>query len=231
MASQDAGKEKGRTGTAVGLEPGQQMQEQMVVEVGDDEVGGGDGFPQDVPLPKTDAFSQPVELQVSLCFLHGHGIAVPTFHPGSQPGGGKAKNARATAEIQDSAGFQAGAVLPHELDDIAKAEAGGGVLAGAEGRAGPDLEAGDSAKILGEKAGVAGDDQVITDPKMERGGFALVEFADAAFQAGLEFSQGQDFRGVDLQDSGLAGAFELGGGQFKFSLVSVRVSRTYIVEG
>ena len=40
---------------------------------------------------------------------------------------------------------------------------------------------------------------------------ALVEFADAAFQAGLEFSQGQDFRGVDLQDSGLAGAFELSG--------------------
>jgi hypothetical protein len=106
-------------------------------------------------------------------------------------------------------------LFPHELDDIAKAEAGGGVFAGAERWSSPNLESGDSAKILGEKTGVAGDNKVVADPEMKRGWFALVEFANAAFQAGLEFSQGQDFRGVDLQDSGLAGAFELGAGQFE----------------
>ena len=85
-------------------------------------------------------------------------------------------------------------MFPHELHDIAKAETGGGVLAGAEGGASPDLKTWDAAKILGEKTSVAGDDEVVADPQMKRGGFTLVEFADAAFQADLKFSQGQDFR-------------------------------------
>ena len=106
-------------------------------------------------------------------------------------------------------------MFSHELDDVTQTKAGGGVLARAEGRAGPDLEARNALKVLGKEAGVAADNKVVADPKMKRGGFALVEFANAAFQAGLEFSQGQDFRGVDLQDSGLAGAFELGAGQRK----------------
>ena len=91
----------------------------MVVKVGDDEIGGRKRVTQDVPDTKTDAFSQSVQAQVSLRLLDSHGIAVPTLHPGSQPGGGEAEHARATAEVQNAAGFQAGAVLPHELDDVA----------------------------------------------------------------------------------------------------------------
>ena len=54
---------------------------------------------------KTDAFSQSVQAQVPLRLLNSHGIAVPTFHPGSQTGRGEAEHAGAAAEIEDTAGF------------------------------------------------------------------------------------------------------------------------------
>ena len=89
------------------------------------------------------------------------------------------------------------------------------MFAGSKSGSGPNLETWDSAKILGEKTGVAGDDQVVADPEMERGGLALVELANTTLQANLELPQRQNFRGVDLQNGRLAGAFELGAGQGK----------------
>jgi len=89
------------------------------------------------------------------------------------------------------------------------------VFARAEGGAGPDLEARDALEVLGKKAGVAGDDEVVADAEMERGRFALVELADAALETGLELAKGKDLGGVDLENGRLAGAFELGGGQRK----------------
>jgi len=106
-------------------------------------------------------------------------------------------------------------VLPHELNDVAQAEAGGGVLACSKSGAGPDLEARDAFKVLGKEAGIAGDDKVVADAEMERGRFALMELADATLETGLELAQGKDLGGVDLENGRLAGAFELGGGQRK----------------
>ena len=106
-------------------------------------------------------------------------------------------------------------MLPHELDDVAEAETGGGVFAGPESRPGSDLETGDSLKILGKETGVAGDDEVVTDPEMEGGRFTLEKFPDPTLESDLEFAQGQDLGGVDLENGRLAGAFELGAGQRK----------------
>jgi len=82
------------------------------------------------------------------------------------------------------------------------------MLAGAEGRASPDLEAGDGAKTSGQKPGLAGDDQGAADPEMKGGWLALGKFPDSALPAGLELPQRKNFRGVDLKDGGLAGALE-----------------------
>jgi len=89
------------------------------------------------------------------------------------------------------------------------------VFARAKSGAGPDLEARDALKVLGKEAGVAGDDEVVANAEMEGGRFALMELADAALETGLELAQGKDLGGVDLENGRLAGAFELGGGQFE----------------
>ena len=104
-------------------------------------------------------------------------------------------------------------MLPHELDDVAEAKPGGGVFPGAEGWSGADLETGDSLKVLGKEAGVAGDDEVVADPEMEGGRFTLEKFPDPTLESDLEFAQGQNLGGVDLKNGGMTGAFELGGRQ------------------
>ena len=103
----------------------------------------------------------------------------------------------------------------HELDYVTKAEAGGGVLAGTEGRSGPDLKTGDTLEILGKETGVAGDNEVVTDAEMKRGWLSLKKFPDPALKPDLKFPEGEDLGGVDLEDGRLAGALELGGGQFE----------------
>jgi hypothetical protein len=112
--------------------------------------------------------------------------------------------------------LEALAMLPHELDDVAEAETGGGVFAGPESRPGPDLETGDALKVLGKETGIAGDDEVVTDPEMERGRFTLEKFPDPTLESDLEFAQGQNLGGVDLKNGGMTGAFELGGRQGEF---------------
>ena len=104
-------------------------------------------------------------------------------------------------------------MLPHELDDVAEAKPGGGGFPGADGWSGADLETGDSLKVLGKEAGVAGDDEVVADPEMERGRFALEKFPDPTLESDLEFAKRQNLGGVDLQDGRLAWALELGGRQ------------------
>ncbi len=104
-------------------------------------------------------------------------------------------------------------MLPHELDDVAEAETGGGVFPGAESRPSPDLETGDALEVLGQETGVAGDDEVVTDPEMEGGRLALEKFPDPTLESDLEFAQGQNLGGVDLKNGGMTGAFELGGRQ------------------
>jgi len=215
LTLEDAGENQGGAGPAVGFQPRQQVEEEMVVEIGNDEVGGRDGVTQDVPDTKTDACAESVQLQVSVRLLDGHGVVIPSLDLCLHPSGGKSENTGATAKVEHPAGLQAGAVLAHELNDVAQAEAGGGVLAGAEGRAGPDLKTRDAFEVLGKKAGVAGDDKVVADTEMEGGRFTLMELADPALEAGLELAQGEDFGGVDLENGRLAGSFELGGGQRK----------------
>ena len=89
------------------------------------------------------------------------------------------------------------------------------MFAGAEGRPGADLETGDALEILGKETGVAGDNEVVTDAEMERGWLSLKKFPDPTLEAGLELAKGKNLGGVDLEDGRLAGAFELGGGQFE----------------
>jgi hypothetical protein len=177
----------------MGFQAGKKMEKKVVVQVGDDEIGGRDGVTQDVLDTKTDAGAESVQFQVSLRLLYGKGIAVPSLDFRPHPGGGEGKDTGAAAEIQDPAGFQAGGLLAHELDEVAEAEPGGGVFPGAEGGSGPDLETGDTPEDFREEAGVAGDDEVVADAEMERGGLALVEPPDAALEPGLEFAQGQNF--------------------------------------
>jgi len=105
LALEDAGKDQGGAGTPVTLEPGEQMKEKMVIEIGDDQFRGGDGIPQDVSFAETDAFPQPIQAPVPLRLLYRHGIAVPTFHPGSQTGRSEAEDAGATTEVQHATGF------------------------------------------------------------------------------------------------------------------------------
>jgi hypothetical protein len=90
------------------------------------------------------------------------------------------------------------------------------VFPGAEGWSGADLETGDSLKVLGKEAGVAGDDEVVADSEMERGRFALKKLADPTLEPGLELAKGKNLGGVDLQDGRLAWALELGGRQREF---------------
>jgi hypothetical protein len=191
------------------------MKKEMVIKVGHNQVHWRDRVTQNVPDPKTDAGAESVQFQVSLRLLYGQGIAVPSLDLRTHPGGGQAQDARPAAQIQHPAGSEALAVLPHELDDIAEAKAGGGVFAGPESRPGPDLETGDSLKVLGKETGIAGDHKVVADPEVERGRFALEKFPDPTLEAGLEFAQGQDLGGVDLENGRMTGAFELGGRQFK----------------
>ena len=97
-------------------------------------------------------------------------------------------------------------MLPHELDDVAEAKAGGGVLAGSKRRSGPDLETGDALEVLRKEPGIAGDHKVVADPEMERGRFALEKFPDPTLESDLEFAKGKNLGGVDLQDGRLAWA-------------------------
>jgi len=215
LTLEDAGENQGGAGPAVGFQAGKQMEEEMVVEIGNDEVGGRDGVTQDVPDTKTDACAESVQLQVPVRLLHGHGVVIPSLDLCPHPGGGKSENTGAAAEVEDPAGFEAGAVFSHELNDVTETETSGSVFARAEGRTGADLKARDALEVLWKEAGVAGDDKVVADAEMEGGRFALVELADPALETGLKLAQGEDFGGVDLEDGRLAGAFELGGGQRK----------------
>jgi len=211
LTLEDAGENQGGAGPAVGFQPRQQVEEEMVVEIGNDEVGGRDGVTQDVPDTKTDACAESVQLQVPVRRLDGHGVVVPSLDFSPKPGGGKSENTGATAEVEHPAGLQAGALLAHELDYVTETETSGGVLTGAEGGAGPDLETRDAFEVLGKEAGIAGDNEVVADAEMEGGRFALMELADAALESGLELAQGEDLGGVDLENGRLAGSFELGG--------------------
>ena len=183
----------------------------MIVKIGDDEIDWRNRVTQDVLDPKTDAGAESVKFQVAVCLLHGHGIAVPSLDLRAKPSGRQREDSGAATEIEHPAGMEALAVLPHELDDVAEAETGGGVFAGPESRPGPDLETGDALKVLGKEAGVAGDNEVVTDAEMKRGWLSLKKFPDPTLESHLEFAQGQDLGGVDLQDGRLAGALELGG--------------------
>ena len=105
MALEDAGEEEGGPRTAVRLQPGKKVKEKVVVEVSDDQVGGWDGLAEDIPLPKTDACSDPVQTQIPLGLRNGHGIIIPALDFGAEPGGGEGEYAGATAEIEHPAGF------------------------------------------------------------------------------------------------------------------------------
>jgi hypothetical protein len=212
LTFEDAGENQGGAGPAMGFQPRQQVEKKMIVEIGDDEIGGRDGVTQDIPDTKTDACVESVQLQVPVRLLHGHGVVIPSLDLCPHPGGGKSENTGATAKVEHPAGLQAGAVLPHELNDVTETEAGGGVFARAKSGAGPDLKARDALEVLGKKAGVAGDDKVVADAEMEGGRFALMELADATLETGLELAKGENLGGVDLENGRLAGAFELGGG-------------------
>jgi hypothetical protein len=216
LALQDAGQNQGCAGPPVGFQAREQVKKEMVVEVGDDEIGRGNGVTQDIPDTKTDASAESVQFQVPVCLLHGHGIAVPSLDLCPKPGSRQGQDAGAAAKIQHPAGLEALAVLPHELDDVAEAETGGGVFPGAESGSGADLETGDSLKVLGKEAGVAGDDEVVADSEMERGRFALKKLADPTLEPGLELAKGKNLGGVDLENGRLTGAFELGGRQREF---------------
>ena len=55
LALEDAGENQSGAGPAVGFQPGQEVEKEMIVQVGDDESSGGYGVSQDVPDTKTDA--------------------------------------------------------------------------------------------------------------------------------------------------------------------------------
>ena len=71
LALEDAGDEEGGAGTAMRLQPGKKMEKKMIVKVGDDEVSGGDGVPQNIFLLKADTFANSVQAEVPFCLLHG----------------------------------------------------------------------------------------------------------------------------------------------------------------
>ena len=105
LTLEDAGEEEGGSRTAVRLQPGKKVKEKVVVEVSDDQVGGWDGLAEDIPLPKTDACSDPVQTQIPLGLRNGHGIIIPALDFGAGPGGGEGEYAGATTEIEHPAGF------------------------------------------------------------------------------------------------------------------------------
>lgn len=168
LTLENARKNQGGAGPSVGFQAGKQVEEEMVVEVGDDEIGGRDGATQDVPDMETDACAEPVQPQVAVCLLHGHGIMIPSLDLGTHPRSGESENAGAATKVEYAGGFEVVATLPHELNNVTKTEPGRGVLAGTEGRTGPDLEAWDVFEFLGKEPGVAGDDEVVADAEMER---------------------------------------------------------------
>jgi hypothetical protein len=88
LTLENARQDQGCAGPAMGFQAGKEMKKKVVVQVGDDEIGGGDGVTQHVPDTKTDASAESVQFQVPIRLLHGHGIAVPSLDLRSKPSGG-----------------------------------------------------------------------------------------------------------------------------------------------
>ena len=68
------------------------MQQEGVVEVGQNEMGRGEGSTKSVRHAKVGAGCKAVELTVSLGFLNGRGVVIPSFGMSAEASAGQSEN-------------------------------------------------------------------------------------------------------------------------------------------
>ena len=68
------------------------MKQEGIVEVGQNEMGRGEGSTKSVGHAEMGAGCEAVELTVSLGFLNGRGVVIPSFGMGAEASAGESKN-------------------------------------------------------------------------------------------------------------------------------------------
>ena len=74
------------------FEAGQEMKQKGIIKVCQNEMGRGEGSTKSVGHAKVGAGCEAVELTISLGFLNGRGVVIPSFGLGAEASAGESEN-------------------------------------------------------------------------------------------------------------------------------------------